>query len=301
LWVKLFAAGIGLILAFSLYKIPRNIKTGIQFEKGMTAMSQKKYLTAQNEFQKVVNKAPAYIEAQGNLMISSFYNMDFETFAKTFEVLKGEDIKDAYLLGQLENILKKAEGYYSNDEIKKLEHDYGDNFEKIPDNILRKFLDSNNNNYAAMGYASRLFDKDSFAACDSIVKLVLKDDPEFIPGYMTLASSKRQQGQFEESIGYCDKVLSINSEYAEAISSKSRTLLKAGKDKDALELALKSFHLNEKDSYAIASLILVYHFTNKTDEKNKMISRIKPLTDSISVQSLRYAMDVIEGREFFRK
>jgi tetratricopeptide (TPR) repeat protein len=264
-------------------------------------MGQKKYLTAQRELQKVVNKAPAFIEAQSNLLISSFYNEDFETFSKTFIVLKDEEIKDPYLLNQLETTLQKADGYYSNDEIKKLDHDYGDNFEMIPDNILRKFVDSNNNRYAAMGYATRLFNKDDFAACDTLINKILKDDPEFIPGYMTLASSKRQQNQLDASIGYCDKILSINSEYTEAMSSKSRTLLKGRKDKEALDLALKAFQLDEKNSFTICTLILAYHFANKTADEKKMISRIKPLTDSVSVQTLRYVMNVIEGKEFFRK
>jgi tetratricopeptide (TPR) repeat protein len=299
-WVKLFAAGIGIILLFSLYKIPRNILTGIQFEKGKTAMAEKKYLTAQQEFQKVVDKAPGYIEAQSYLLITSFHNLDFITMSKTFEVLKDKTIEDQGLFKQLENTLEKAGSYYNNDEVKRLEQEYGDDFTKIPDTALKRFLTANNNTYAAMGYGARLFERDEFAACDTIMKAVISNDPGFSPAYMTLASSKRQQNQFEESIRYCDQVLSMNSEYLEAIASKSRTLLKSNKDKEALELALASFKMDEKNLYATGSLILVYHFTKKAKEEKELLSKVSQLTDSASVESLKYVMDVISGKEFFR-
>ena len=299
-WVKIFAAGIGLVILFSIYKIPRNIKTGIEFEKARTAMSEKKYFTAQKELQKVVAKAPEFLEAQSYLLISAYYNLDFDTFSKVFTKLKGENIKDQELFNQLDETLNKAAIYYGGDEIHTLEHQYKDSFQNIPDDTLRQFIATHDDVYAAMGYVTRLFDKKKYAACDSITELVLAKNPEFISGYMTLASSKRQLDKFDESIKYCDKVLSINSEYVEASSSKARTLLKAKKDTEALDLALDCYKKDEKNSYSICTLILAHHFNKNKKEEKELIAKILPLTDSLTVQSLRYVNDVISGKEFFR-
>jgi tetratricopeptide (TPR) repeat protein len=299
-WVKIFAASVGLILLFSLYKIPRNILTGIQYEKAMTAMAEKKYLTAQTELQKVVTKAPKFIEAQSYLLISAFNNLDFETFGKTYEKIQDEKFEDMTLFNQLQNTIEKAGSYYGDDEIRKLEEEYDNDFSKIPDDTLQTFVTNHENAFAAMSYASRLADKKDYALCDSILNKIITYNPDYIPAYMSLASSKRQQDKFDESLKYCEHVLSLNKENLEAIASKSRTLLKSKKDKEALSLALTAFKRDEKNIYSICTLILAYHYSNKIKEEKELISRVAPLKDSATVQSLRYVLDVINGKEFFR-
>jgi hypothetical protein len=44
----------------------------------------------------------------------------------------------------------------------------------------------------------------------------------------------------------------------------------------------------------------VYHFTKKAKEEKELLSKVSQLTDSASVESLKYVMDVISGKEFFR-
>ncbi len=299
-WVKLFAAGVGLILLFSLYKIPRNILTGIQYEKAMTAMAEKKYLTAQTELEKVVKKAPQFKEAQSYLLISAFHNLDFAAFGKAYDQIQNEKFEDMTLFNQLQSTIEKADTYYGDDEIHKLEDAYENDFSKIPDDTLRVFVTNNENSYAAMGYAARFADKKDFDLCDSILNKIIAYNPDYVPAYMSLASSKRQQNKFDESLKFCEHVLSLNKENLEAIASKSRTLLKSKKDKEALELALTAFKRDEKNTYSICTLIMAYHFTNKTNEEKELISRVAPLKDSATVQSLRYVLDVINGKELFR-
>src|ERR1700733_11280666 len=55
-WLWIFAAALGVILLFSLFTLPKNISTGIALEKGKKAEKQHSYLTAQKEFEKVVDK-----------------------------------------------------------------------------------------------------------------------------------------------------------------------------------------------------------------------------------------------------
>jgi len=92
-WLWAFAGALGIVLLFALSQLPRNIFTGIALEKGKKAENLHRFSTAQKEFEKVVAKEPAYIEAQGHLMKAAFYNLDFKTFGTSFKVLEKKTLK----------------------------------------------------------------------------------------------------------------------------------------------------------------------------------------------------------------
>jgi tetratricopeptide (TPR) repeat protein len=302
LWIKLFAAGIGLIFLFSLYKIPTNISLGVHLEKGKTALDEKRYLTAQREFQQAVKKLPNDIQAEGNLLIASFYNQDFEVLGKAYEKLKDKRTEDTELYDRINNILVMSEDYFPNDSFNALLHQYGDDFANVPDKALIQYIDSNAvNTFAAMSYAARLYSKDEYAKCDTVVQKILAKEPDYFPALSMLAGVKRQLGDFDASIEYCNEMLAFNKESVYALSSKSRTMLKNKKDDEALKLALQASDLDEKDAYNMGTLLMVYHFTNKTKEKDEVFKKITALKDSASIQNVQYAKDVVSGKEFFRK
>jgi len=301
LWIKLFAAGIGLIFLFSLYKIPKNIGLGVHLEKGKTAFAEKKYLTAQKELARVVKAVPKNEEAQGFLLMAAFYNEDFETMRKSFENLKGKRVDDEDLVNAVSSILDKSSNYFGNDSLSALLSRYDNDFTKVPDNVVRSFIDSNPDDvYTMVGYAARLSDKNEYAACDSLLQKVLKIVPDYTPALDMMTSIKRQENQLDESIDYCNRILSINKESVYALASKSRTLLKQKKDNEALSVAMNAFQLNEHNSYTIATLVLVYHFTNKTGEKAALLKDLSLLKDTASVLTLQYVKDVMSGKEPFR-
>src|SRR5438876_7536287 len=60
-WLWLFAGAIGVIVLFSLFTLPRSISVGVALEKGKKAERQHRYVTAQKEFEKVLEKVPGLI------------------------------------------------------------------------------------------------------------------------------------------------------------------------------------------------------------------------------------------------
>lgn len=300
-WIKLFAAGIGLIFLFSLYKIPKDIGLGVHLEKGRTAFSEKKYLTAQKELARVVKQVPDNEEAEGYLLMAAFYNQDFETMQKAFENLKGKQIDDEDLFREVNNVLQKSDEYFGDDSLNSLLHKYNDDFSKIPDKVVMQFIDSNQVDiYVMTGYASRLNEQSKYAASDSLLQKALGITPDYLPALEVMASTKRMENQLDESINYCNKILSINKESVYALASKSRTLLKQKKDEEALSTAKNALLLNETDAYSMSSLLLVYHFTNKSKEKEALMNKLSLLKDTASIETFQYAKDVMSGKEPFR-
>lgn len=299
--IILFAAAIGIIFLFSIYKIPKDILLGIHLDKGNTALLQKRYLTAQKELQKVVDKVPDNIEAKSNLLIAAFYNEDFTTFSKMFAQLTGKNYDDMELYNRVDNTVKEADNYFPNDSFISLQHRYNDDATKIPDTVLKNYISQNRGElYPAMLLANRLLDAKALDAADSVINNILMVNPSHIPALAMMAVLKREEDKTDESLAYCDKVLAINKESVYALSAKARTYMKQKKDAEALSLALSCHQMDENNYYATGTLILAYHFTNKLKERDGLLNTMSLLKDSASVQTMQYVRDVISGKEIFR-
>ena len=298
-WLWLFAAALGIVLLFSLFTLPKNIATGIALEKGKKAEMQHRYISAQKEFAKVVEKEPAYIEGQGHLMKAAFYNLDFPTFGKAFSEVQHKKIEDQSLYTSLDQIVQEAENYFPGDSLRAVLGKYDSVKTSIPDDLLSAFISSHSNDiYAKMMLASSLFEKKNYTVCDSLCNNIIEKDAEFIPALRLMASSEREMGDYTTSLRHCDKLLSINRENSYAMASRARTLLKQKKDKEGLEQATAAFDIDKKDGYCIATLALAYHLNGNTGKRDELINGNNK--DSLVASYMKYTLDIINNKEKFR-
>jgi tetratricopeptide (TPR) repeat protein len=299
-WIWIFAGGIAVILLFSLFTLPRSISLGLHLEKGERALKEKKFYTAEKEFSKVLEKVPSNIEARGNLLIAAFYNEDYELFNTTYQKLAGVNIEDKDLYGEIEKVMLKAEGYVSNDTFEHFKKGYPDNA-GIPDTAWAGYLQRNTDDrYAAIIYATLLYDRKEYHLSDSVAELALQSDYEYIPALRLEAGIKRVQGDLNGAMTYADRILAINHESVWGLSAKARTLLRQKKMEPGLNLALKLYDMDKQSAYAMSTLILAYHFNGRTGERDVLIKKAQAdVVDSIGKDNLRYALDVINNKEKF--
>jgi len=112
------------------------------------------------------------------------------------------------------------------------------------------------------------------------------------------SAAQREMGHYEALLNFCDQLLNINRESCKALASKARTLLKMKDDKEALKIALRACSLNEKDSYAVATLAVAYHFNHEEKKRDELVNRCK--SDSSMTSNMQYALDIFSGKEHFR-
>jgi tetratricopeptide (TPR) repeat protein len=299
--IKIFAAAIAVVFLFSMYKIPKDIMLGIHLDKGNTAIEEKKYLTAQKELEKVVDKIPGNLEAESNLLIAAFYNEDFKTYSKIFTRLTGKNFEDESLYKRVENVTTEVNTYFPSDSFANILKRYDNDASKIPDTTLKNYIKAfQEDPYPAMLLANRLLDAKLYAAADSVTSKILITNPAHIPALGMMAVLKREENKPDESIMYCDKLLAMNKESVYAMSSKARTYLKEKRDAEALSLALKCHQMDENNYHAAGSLVLAYHFTNKIKERDALLNKIDQLKDSIPALSIQYVKDIVSGKESFR-
>ena len=301
LWTKVFASAVGLVLLFGLFTFPKNLSLGMHLEKGKQYEHSKQYRSAQSEFLKVIESVPNNVDAKGHLMIAAFYNLDFGTFAKMGFQLQKVSFEDNSLLDRLNDLTGRFNEYVPDDTLENVLNEYDTVKGGVPESVYQTYLSKHPENiYCLMLYAGVIYDKENFAACDSLLHMILIKDDEYIPALRLLASSLREEGKWDESIKACDKILQVNNDEAYAIASKARVFLKQKKDKMALDLALESVEKDKSDPFNTATLALAYHFNNQPEKRDAIIKEAKAHIDSTQAYYMQYAIDVIEQKEKFR-
>jgi hypothetical protein len=301
IWIKAVAVAILVLLIISLAGLPKNISLAIHLERGKKAEKEKKYVTAQREFSKVLKAVPAHLEAKTHLCLATYFNMDYSNFVKLVSELDGKVIEDREMVAALEDAIKQLEHYFPNDSLQTLTKQYPDSSGGIPDHAYTNYIKTHEDDlYARYQYASQLFDRKDYKACDSIVSSITAVKKDYVPAIMLLTSLKRLEGDLKSSLFYCDQLLNINRESTYGYSTKARTLLKMKQDKQALDLALKTNALDENDGYNLATLALAYHFNNQHDKRDRVIQQVKQGNDSLQMYYLQSALDIISNKEKFR-
>jgi hypothetical protein len=298
-WIKAFGIGIVAVLIFSLFSLSKNLQTGIHYRRGVDAATQKNYLTAEKEFQKVIKKEPDYKEGQTHLLIAAFYNGDMEAVRDAFLKIENETFAKDDLYAQVNAVLAKVGNYIPRDSFLTVLQKYGMNADSVPDKEFLDYLKKDSTDiYAACTYAGRLQDKKQLKQCDSILSVALAADPQYKLALQLKVPVKRELNQIDSAYYYVDQLLNINHQDLYALASEVRVLLKEKKDDEALALAKKCVAMDDKNAYSLCSLALAYHFKNDIADRNAIITNLEK--DSSALNSLSYIKDVISGKEIFR-
>lgn len=301
LWIRLFAAAVLLVLLFSLYTLPANLSIGIRMEKGKRAEAAHKYITAEKELKAVVAKLPDNADANEMLMIADYYNQDLDAFYKIFERVKDKKVDDNDLFSQVSEVMGKAAVYLPTDSFNNFTAIHPDSL-ATPDTAWKRYFAHNPDDaLAGLIYASQLFDSSRYTLCDSIVGTILTAHSDFFPALMLGASVKREEGKYDQALRYNQRILELNRESVPGLASEARTLLRLKQDAEALDLALQAHRIDDRSSYADASLILAYHFNDKKDERDALIRKATQEADKPGdKKAVQYALDVIAKKERFR-
>ncbi|HMK17882.1 MAG TPA: hypothetical protein VK492_06785 [Chitinophagaceae bacterium] len=297
--IKIFSLVIIAIVFIAMIRLPNNISLGVHEARGEKALKNKQFLTAQREFKKVLKESPEYLDAKINSALSSFYVQDYSSMLNNLNELEGKKIEDQNLYADLLNATSQLSSYFPSDSFLAMQKNYADSSGNIPVNEIQKFVSANPDDiYASIALSSSLFDKKEYLIADTILSNVLNKMPTHLTALALMATLKRELNQFDESIAYCDKLLSINRESIYGMSSKSRTYLKMQKDKEALKLALEAREISEDDLYNLATLAMVYHFNNMIKQRDEILANA--MKDSLSQTYFEFANDVISNKVKFR-
>ena len=296
--VKIFGIGVGLVLIYALFSLPKNVSLGIHLEKARKYEDKKQYVSAQKEYESITRQLPDNVEANAHLLLAAFYTLDFKTVLAANEKIAHKKIEGEGLLFQLNDVAERVEGYFPDTTLENSLSQYEGEAMNIPDSPYLSFLKTHPyDRYALLTMASRCYNKKDWAGCDSLIQKIFKTDREHLIALRMLATVQREQALWEESVKTCEQILKLNSEASYAYASMARTYLKWNKPAKGLELAEKSMALDKKDPYNMVTLVLAWHYNKQPAKRDGLIKEMRSNADSTMQGYVQYAMDVISNKE----
>lgn len=297
LFMKIFGVVIVLMLGYAMFSLPKSLAAGVHFERGKAAAESHKYVTAERELALTLKEVPAFDEALEYMAITCFRNGDLSAFATIMDKLDGKEVKDQALYEEITRMSSSGMNYFPSDSFVAVAKRYS-SLDSIPTEVYVDYLRSQPEElFPATRYASRMFDEDKDAVCDSMLNLALLVDPNYLSALYLKTSIKQKLAQYDSSHHYCQRILSLNRESGFGMAARARTFLRQKEYKPGLDWALNSNRIDPQDGYSRATLALAYHFNDRKAERDKMINACR--NDSDAMTYMQYAIDVVEGKEKF--
>lgn len=295
--IKLFAAGIAIVLLFALFKLPEQLSTGIHLKRAIQAEKESRFVTAEQELHQVLNKEPAYTEALAHLLIASYYNQERRQFYDIAEQLQNKSFDDEELLQEVNTLLDKTNDWYPPETMQKLFDTYH-TLDSIPDHEINAYLhEYPKQPFAMIACATRMLNNEQYTQSDSIMNKVDSITPGNLSGLLLHIATKRGLRQFDAAIQYCDLLLEKNQEQCYALAAKARALLQQGHLKEGLALADKTSRQFPEDGYCKGTLALAWHVNNQPAKRDALLNELR--RDSVNAEYAQYVADVISNKEKF--
>jgi tetratricopeptide (TPR) repeat protein len=282
-WLWLFATGILLLMVIGLFRMPEYLSASVHLRRAEKAIEQHKYITAHKEADKVLERFPHLIEANGYKLIASanMSNIDFKGAQVASLELQDREIEDKDLLEEMNNAVDKMSNLVPTDTVLMTRVD---NFLSYPSSIQINYLDSmdagvRNSDKVIFGYllANRLYEKNEYKTVIALLDKTIKLSPDDYTVMALRVAAKHKDGDYNAALSSCDEILAGSPEYTWAIAQKSRILLLQKKDKEAAVWAKKGMDLDPDEPAILEAQAMVDFVSGKKAESNKLLARIRVL------------------------
>jgi tetratricopeptide (TPR) repeat protein len=300
-WIKIFALGIVAVIILSLVRTQMYIAAAIHLGKGENAIEQSRFVTAQKEIAQVLQKFPNDLTANADMIIAGSYNLDFKAVGVAFNKISDKTIDDEDLVKRTTDALSFFGENTPKDTAmaRKITAAQNDREELLQ---LEKQVDTVANDPAIKGYiANCLFGLKDYTSVEHIMDSVLKEQPDFMGGLRLMSATKRETGQYDDALAYCDKMLDINKEDLYAISQKAKIELKRKNDSQAALYAREVMNIDSTSDSALEAVAMVDYFAGRNKLCNLELEKIRVMAaatvDSVIFKRLTL---IVNGSVIYR-
>lgn len=293
------AVGIGILMLISLYKFPEVFKARLSYERALRLEGEHKYMSAEQELRKTLQRYPENLKASAHLMMAAFYNDHLELADSVSTHWAGASSKEEdKLISRVNDLLSNMEHYTFDDstfapKYRSLKTDTP----ALKAALLQYTQEQPQDVMAAYLLADQYYDEEDYGRTDSILEILIKDAPDFHPAYGLLASTYREQKKFTEAAAVCYQLLDRNTESVAGNTALAIILLKQHLDQEALRKALAAYTWEPGSNTVMRTLALAYYFNHQNKECDELLAKLRRSADT---SGLSNTLDIIRGNTIYR-
>lgn len=290
-----------LVAVITVIRFPQALQAGIHFERGIRAIDQHAYVTAEENLKLALAQYPDSPEILSNLTIAYHENGKTQDAMVVYDKMadKQMEVEDKAVFQRITAIADEVSQVYNIPEAYMNEHA---GVMALPENErvtkLRGYVVQYPDSvYIRYFLADVLFDTQDFDGAKLYIDGILQMVPDYIPAISFLAAIHREKGDYDKAIEICNSLLRRNSESVFALSALSRIELKRFNDAKSLEYMEKALDIDPDDLGTLIDLAMSYFYNNRQQELSATLQKIEAHPDkAYYADEVQKLMDIIEGR-----
>lgn len=295
-WLWFFAGGVLCLMLIGMYRMPAYIGAAIHMSRAEKALDAHKYKTASRELEKVLAVAPKSKEANTDMYIASAYNMDMVRFSAVYNFLEHQEIDKEYI-SKINEVNSFLSSILPSDtsirtRIAVVQKDSAPGLMRLADSVASEET-------SLIYVANSLYELKAFDNCRAVLNRVLDRNSRSYTALYLMAAVCRRQGQYDEAINYCNRLLSINMEDPGIYAQMAKVEMKRKDNAKADGYLQKAMDIDSAAESTLEARTLMAYLTGKNRESERLLAILKN-ADTTDDQVYRRTEKIVHGAEAYQ-
>lgn len=296
IWIKALSVIVLIVVIFSLIHFKSSLIGAVNYERGLKAEKELKYVTAQNAYKKALDQFPESQLLKSRFFVSSVKgDSDVEETRKIYDEIVEMEYYDTKLFDEVQSAIDLyGKHFFATEELNQILENQtttiNQKINAIKDIIQYNGTEKNGGAYYYLGlvYYANFEYEQAISAFDSAYSI----NPEIYFFKIPTATCYSDLGNYEKAKEVLKETFIFNKEYGPAYVSLSFINLKEHNYDEALKNAKEAYSINKNNLDAIEAIAISNHYLKNENERDKYIK----ILEENNYSDINRVKDIVNGK-----
>ncbi|WFD09618.1 tetratricopeptide repeat protein [Tepidibacter hydrothermalis] len=297
MWIKALSVIVLIVVIFSLMHFKSSLIGAVNYERGLKAEKELKYVTAQNAYKKALDQFPKSELLKSRLFIASVKGDNLDESDKIYdeilEITYYDSDKD--LFNEVQTAVDLyGKHFFITEEIEKIIGNETLSMSQVISTIenLTKSNKSENSCGAYYYLGTAYYANGEYEKAISAFNSAYSINPEIYFFKIPIATCYSDLDNYEKAKEVLKETFIFNKEYGPAYVSLSFINLKEHNYDEALKNAKEAYSINKNNLNAIEAIVISNHYLKNENERDKYIK----ILEENNYSDIDRVKDIVNGK-----
>lgn len=275
IWIKALSVIVLIVVIFSLMHFKSSLIGAVNYERGLKAEKELKYVTSQNAYKKALDQFPESELLKSRLFITSVKGDNLDQSDKFYnEILKITYYdRDKDLFSEVQSAVDLYEKYFFTEELEKIVQNENFSIDQLISGLENLAKSDNNENIGGIYFylGSAYYENKEYEKAISALDTAYSINPDMYSFKIPKSTAYRELGNYEKAKEVLKETFTFNKEYVPAYVSLSFINLKEHNYEEALKNAQQAYSIDKNSLSGVTALAISSHYLKNENERDKYI------------------------------
>ncbi|WP_099188847.1 tetratricopeptide repeat protein [Tepidibacter mesophilus] len=278
IWIKALSVIVLIIMIFSLMHFKSSLIGAVNYERGLKAEKELKYVTAQNSYKKALDQFPESELLKSRLFIASVKGDNLEEIETAYDEILKIEYYDKDLLNEVQSAINLyGKNFFITNGIEEILQNKNLSIDQVISSLEKLTKSNENENICGAYYylGSAFYSNKEYEKAISAFDTAYSINPEIYFFKIPKATCYTELGDYEKAKEVLKETFTFNKEYTPAYVSLSFINLKEHNYEEALKNAHIAYSIDKNNLDSVEAITISNHYLKNENERDKYIKILK--------------------------